>query len=129
MILFVSNLSWEAWGGGNKPEKAIRAVESMYAALKENGILCLCENLTASPLHQFARKKCTRWGKRWSYLQFSEIPVLFKSFSEIRMQTFGFLGVFGRKKWLADILGSIDGRLDRYIKKQYKYIVSCVLRK
>lgn len=58
-----------------------------------------------------------------------EIPALFKDFSEIRLKTFGFLGVFGRKRWLAEILGSIDCRLDRYVKKEYRYIVSCVLRK
>lgn len=116
-------------GGGNKPEKVMRAAQSIHAALKEGGILCLCENLTASPLHQFARKRYTRWGKRWMYLHLSEIPDLFSSFSIISSQTFGFLGVFGRRKWLAGILGSMDCCLDRFVKKEHRYIVSCVLRK
>lgn len=106
-----------------------KMMESIYLALKEKGKLCFCENMVASPLHQFARKRFTGWGSRWRYVNCTEIRELTKEFSETQFQTFGFLGVFGRKKWLSEIFGNLDGRFDKYVRDKSKYIVSCVCSK
>lgn len=104
-------------------------IESIYLALNEKGRLCFCENLTASPLHQFARKRFTGWGSRWRYVTTSEIEELTKEFPIAEFQTFGFWGVFGRTKWLSKVFGTLDGCVDKYVKAENRYIVSCVCSK
>lgn len=116
-------------GHDGHDENIRRALHSMHRALKEHGTLCFCENLSASPLHQFARKKCVGWGKSWRYIRLPELDGLLKEFSCTQYRTYGFFGVFGRRKWLSDILGAIDGCMDRYVREEYRYIVSCVSRK
>lgn len=49
-------------GYGDNYGRQREAVEGMYLALHENGKLCFCENLTASRLHQAARKRFIPWG-------------------------------------------------------------------
>ncbi len=106
-----------------------QALENIYAALNENGKLCFCENLIASPIHQYARKKFTGWGSRWRYLTTAEIKELTKEFQTIQFRTFGFWGVFGRTKWLSNILGALDRYTDRLVNEEHRYIISCVCNK
>lgn len=49
-------------GCNNNYGKQENMMESIYQALNESGRLCFCENLTASFVHQFARKKFINWG-------------------------------------------------------------------
>lgn len=116
-------------GYDNNYDRQKKMMQNIYFALNERGKLCFCENLKASPLHQFARKKFTRWGERWRYVTTAEIKELTKEFQTIKFRTFGFWGVFGRAKWLSNVLGTLDGCIDRYIKEENKYIISCVCRK
>lgn len=104
-------------------------MRNIYAALKDEGRLYFCENLIASPIHQTARKRYVGWGKRWRYLKLQEICELTEDFSEVNKKTIGFFGVFGRKRWLSETLGEIDGCFDRYIKGEWRYIVTCVCNK
>ncbi len=107
-------------------ERQKKMMKSIYRALNEKGRLCFCENLTASLLHQFARKKFTDWGGRWRYVTIDEIKELTSPFSSMEFQTMGFWGVFGRTKKLSGMLGMLDGFVDRYVKEKNRYIVSCV---
>lgn len=45
-----------------------KVFQEIYKALKPGGILLFAENLVASPLHQFARKKFNKWGDYWRYV-------------------------------------------------------------
>lgn len=127
MICFKSVLGGVGYDDNFDRQK--QAMESIYAALNENGTLCFCENLIASPVHQFARKKFTGWGSRWRYLTTDEIKELTKEFQTIKFRTFGFWRVFGRTKWLSNVLGTLDGYIDRSIKEENRYIISCVCSK
>ncbi len=104
-------------------------IDNIYKALSRNGKLCFCENLTASPMHQYARKKFTNWGSRWRYINYEEIAILTSKFSKVETESFGFLGVFGRTQWLSTILGGMDSFIDRWVKTEHRYIVSCVCEK
>lgn len=110
-------------------ERQKKMMQSIYSALNENGKLCFCENLTASSLHQFARKRFTGWGGRWRYLTIAEIEELTKEFRAKKYKTFGFWGVFGRAGWMSRVLGSVDEVFDKYVKEGNRYIVSCVCMK
>lgn len=106
-----------------------KMMDSIYEALKKGGTCYFAENLVASPLHQFFRKKFTGWGASWRYINLNEIPTLVSKFSAVYYRANGFLGVFGRKKLLSKVLGKIDSYLDEIIDDRNKYIVSCVLKK
>lgn len=116
-------------GFNDQYDRQIQMIENIYTALNENGTLCFCENLKASNIHQFARKKFTKWGKKWRYLSLQEVTALTEKFSEVEIQTIGLLGVFGRRDWQAQILGTIDQCFERVVKNEWKYIVSCICRK
>lgn len=116
-------------GYDNNYDRQKKVMQSIYAALNENGKLCFCENLTASPLHQFARKRFTGWGSRWRYLTIAEIEELTSEYKAKKYKTFGFWGVFGRTGWLSNVLGTVDGAFDKYVKESNRYIVSCVCSK
>lgn len=116
-------------GYGNNYCRQKKMVRSIYRALNEQGKLCFCENLKASSLHQFVRQRFTRWGERWRYPTIAEIDELTKEFSITEYKTFGCLGVFGRAKWLNTVLGVVDGCVDKCVKPENRYIITCVCSK
>lgn len=116
-------------GYGNQFQRQKQMMDSIHAALKAGGACYFAENLTASRLHQLARRRFVKWGGKWRYIRLDEIPSLAGKFSMVQYRAFGFLGVFGRKKGIASLLGKVDTLLDRCIRDKDKYIVSCILRK
>ena len=70
-----------------------------------------------------------KWGDQWRYIHLEEIPDLTEEFRKVESSTFGFCGVFGRKPFLADLMGTVDIWFDRWIKDENRYIVSCICSK
>lgn len=104
-------------------------MKSIYTALTDSGKLYFCENLYASPLHHYLRKRYMKWGDQWRYIHLKEIPDLTEEFRKVESSTFGFCGVFGRRPFLADLMGTVDIWFDRWIKDENRYIVSCICSK
>lgn len=73
-----------------------KAVAQMFKALKPGGKLLFAENMVASPLHRFFRKRFVNWGGRWRYVTQAEMQVFLKDFSSVEFHTTGFLASFGR---------------------------------
>ncbi|MGB0423738.1 MAG: SAM-dependent methyltransferase, partial [Flavobacteriales bacterium] len=94
VIVFKSMLGAVAMKGQN--HKKQEAIDQMEKALKPGGILLFSENLEASQLHQWARKKFNKWGENWNYLKFNEVPELLGNFEKVETRTDGFLAAFGR---------------------------------
>lgn len=116
-------------GYNNNYEKQRQMMKSIYRALADGGKLYFCENLSASPLHHYMRKRYTKWGNQWRYIHLKEIPELTEEFTKVESMTFGFWGVFGRKIYLAELMGTVDIWFERWIREENRYIVSCVCSK
>lgn len=99
------------------------AIKSCYNALKPGGKLLIAENLTASYLHKYTRKKFTKWGGKWNYLNLNELDVLFNDFSNFKYSTHGFLATFGRTEKQRKILGKLDNLINPIVPKEWNYLL------
>lgn len=127
IISFKSVLGGVGSNGQYSQQK--KMMDGIYASLKAEGACYFAENLKASKLHQFARKRFVTWGDRWRYIRLEELPDLAGQFSERQYQAIGFFGVFGRNQKASEFLGKVDSLFDRYIQDKDKYIVSGILKK
>ena len=127
VIAFKSILGGICRNGNDALKK--KTIDEIHAALKENGKLVFAENLTASFLHGFMRKRFTKWGSQWNYLRYSEIDEVFASFGTISYVTYGFFGAFGRSEKQRNILGKLDNLIAPLVPKSKRYIVVGVATK
>lgn len=98
-------------------------------ALKKGGMCFFVENAKGTGLHQFMRTHVRMWGGVWRYIGVDEIVTLAEGFSEVHFATYGFLGLFRIGRISSVILSGVDVGLDRFLKPQSRYIVSCVMKK
>lgn len=126
-------ITWKSVMGGvgydNNYKNQKIMMEQCYKALKPGGMLMFVENLTGSKMHMFLRRKLRRWGNRWRYVQLGEFEDLLDMYTIQYIETFGFLGILGRKRILNILLSGIDKIFDRFIRKNNRYIVSIVAMK
>ena len=114
--------------GGNHPRKQ-ESVDQIYKALKPSGKLLFAETLEASSLHKYHRKKFIKWADDWNYLKYSDLAHLFHEFENVKFQTVGFFGAFGRSEGQRNFLGKIDSLLKPFLPKQKRYIVFVIAEK
>ncbi len=111
-----------------KAQKA--CVNGVYKCLKPGGRLIFVENMQASPLHRFARKKFVKWGKKWHYESRQEIHKLMKQFTLVKEKYVGVLGCFGRSEAGRENLGKIDTIIfDKIVPDSWKYIGMYIYKK
>jgi SAM-dependent methyltransferase len=106
-----------------------QTIDSIYRALKSNGVLLFAENIEASFLHKTIRKKFVSWGNEWNYLKLDEIEGLFSSFKSVEYITIGFWGAFGRNEKQRNLLGRFDRLFETLVPKRMRYIVIGVAKK
>lgn len=122
IIVFKSILGGISRDGKTHLNQAV--IDQIFKALKPGGKLLFAENLKASGLHQFFRKRLVRWGGSWNYLDLNMLPSLLAEFESIEYNTAGFLGAFGRSETQRKIFGQLDTILfDWSLSDQLKYIV------
>lgn len=126
-VAFKSILGGIAANGKDAIKK--QCLDEMYKALKPGGTLYFAENLEASGLHRFFRKKFVQWGGRWNYVRYRELNELFASFDEVEFHTVGFFGAFGRTEKQRKFFGTVDKVFKPLIPKSKRYIVYGVARK
>jgi SAM-dependent methyltransferase len=122
IIVFKSVLGgiWEYCG----LEEMHQAVRAMHKALKPKGKLLFVENLRATPLHMYCRKRFLNYD--WKYPTIEEMHDILSEFSSVYYQLAGFLGAFGRTKTQRNILGYIDNVLVPLVPKSWRYIMAGV---
>ena len=117
-------------GRDGHPERQRKAFSEIYKALKPGGKLLFAENLVASKLHQQLRKKFVTWGDSWSYLTISELSSYLEKFSDVQIQSTGFLGALGRSEIQRIFLASIDEiLLNKILPDNWKYIAYGIAEK
>jgi SAM-dependent methyltransferase len=130
VVLFKSILGGIGQPHPGSKELQAKAILEMHKALKKGGELFFAENLTASPLHKFLRRRFIKWGNTWRYPTLEEMQEFLSPFSEINYTTIGFAGTFGRTERQRNILGRADRMLiDRVVPVKWKYIIAGVARK
>lgn len=127
LVVFKSILGGISANGRNELKKKV--VDEIYKSLKPSGKLLFAENLESSILHKILRKKFIGWGSRWNYLRFEEIEPTFNSYENIKYQTIGFFGAFGRTEKQRKLLGFIYAIINPIIPKSKKYIVFGIAEK
>ncbi len=127
IVVFKSVMGGVGWNNNYHNQQLM--FENIYEGLKNGGTLYFAENLVASPLHQWARKKFAKWGTSWRYITIEEAKELATRFKSFTYATYGILGVFGRKTFLAEVFGTIDSVFDRFVKEHNRYIISAVCKK
>lgn len=122
IIVFKSILGGISRNGNSSLSQKV--IDEVFKALKPGGKLLFAENLHASAIHRFFRKRLTKWGKYWNYLKIEEVPGMFKKYESVSFDSVGFLGAFGRNEWQRKILGQLDTLIfDKLASRKMRYIV------
>jgi SAM-dependent methyltransferase len=117
-------------GAIDTKEAQAKAVGEMHKALKKDGELFFAENLVASPMHMFFRRKMISWGETWRYVTIEEMNEFLAPFSEKKLRTIGFAGTFGRSEAQRNLLALGDRLIfERIVPESWKYIIAGVARK
>lgn len=112
------------------PESARRIVSGIHQALKPGGLLLIVENLKSTRVHQWGRQRCAAGSKGWWYFSRAELEYMLNPFESFEIETFGFLGCFGRSETQRTILGAADRLiLDRVIPAGWHYVAAVAARK
>lgn len=112
-------------GADENVEKQKKAISEMQKAIDfENGkgYLLFAENMVATQIHTYFRRKYIPWGTHWRYAELNDLLGMLDAFEKVDYRTTGFLGAFGRNNAQRSFLGRIDGVLDRVIPEYRKYI-------
>lgn len=110
-------------GRGNNILIQQKVFEQINKALKPGGKLLFAENLKASILHQFLRKKFIKWGSSWRYPTIQEMHLFLKNFKSYEIKTTGVIATFGKKESQKRMLSYIDKFiLNNISMESWKYI-------
>lgn len=116
-------------GGTGGVDAQAQAIRCMHRALKPGGRLLFAENLVASPLHTYLRKRFIPWGERWRYVTPAEMAGFLSPFDDIRERSLGFASAFGRTESQRSALGAADVALEKLVPASWRYIVTGVATK
>lgn len=110
-------------GSNDNLEAQREAFKQIHKALKPGGKLLFAENMVASPLHLFFRKRFVNWGNRWRYVSLDEMHDFLKVFSQVKFKTTGFMATFGRSESQRKFLSFFDRIFFNYLTpKSWRYI-------
>lgn len=90
------------------PERQSAAIAEIHRVLRPGGRLYIAENLAATSVHRFLRRRFVPWGQRWCYLAYAELGELLAAFAEVELHSCGFLGLVGRSETQRRVLGHLD---------------------
>jgi SAM-dependent methyltransferase len=117
-------------GRNNNQQIQQKVFKEIHKALKPGGKLLFAENLIASPLHRWLRKKFINWGSSWRYVSKDEMKEFLKDFSFVEIKSTGVLATFGRNEKQRDFLAFIDkALLNKLCPDKWKYITYGIAEK
>lgn len=117
-------------GRNDNAEMQQKVFKEIHKALKPGGKLLFAENLTASPLHRFVRKRFVSWGAYWRYVSVKELHEFLKAFSSCEIKTTGVAAAFGRSEGQRNFLAALDDKLfNSACPENWKYIAYGVAKK
>ncbi len=126
VIIFKSVLG-SIWANGG-PEGLRRPLRQIHKALKAKGRLLFAENLRATALHMYCRKRfLNRTEASWRYPRIHDVlSALGEDWANVRYRTTGFLGTFGRSERQRSALGYIDKVITPCLPRSWHYVMAGV---
>ncbi len=95
-------------GRDGHAERQRKVFEQVHKALRPGGMLLYAENLRASPLHRWVRKRFVPWGASWRYPTVAELESFLQPFARHTLFTTGVLATFGRSEAQRNALARVD---------------------
>lgn len=126
VVVFRSVLGALGDRGGREPQRT--ALQEIGRALRPGGALLFAENLAASGLHRWARRRFVPWGREWAYIPLAELGSLLDPFPRWSVETTGVVAAFGRTERQRRRLAAVDRRLTRLVPDRWHYLAYGVAR-
>ncbi len=128
VIVFKSIIGGIGRGGNRQAQQAV--FDASYKALRPGGILLFAENVAASPVHRFFRRRFVSWGDYWRYATVLEMSDFLKMYTSVELKTTGVLGAFGRTEGQRRLLGHLDQALvNHLVPNDWRYVAYGSARK
>jgi SAM-dependent methyltransferase len=110
-------------GRNNQPDMQRKVFNEILKALKPGGKLLFAENLSASPIHRFLRRKFIKWGGYWRYVTLQELKEFMQDFNSLSIESTGVIAAFGRSESQRGLLSHIDAAvLNQLSPRNWRYI-------
>jgi SAM-dependent methyltransferase len=107
-------------GGKDKQQTAMNEI---FKALKPGGKLLFAENLAATPVHAWLRRKIIRGAYKWRYLTIREMQDFLKRYSAHEMHVTGVAAALGRTERQRNLIALMDQAVLNWVTpKSWKYI-------
>lgn len=104
-----------------------RAIGEARKALRPRGMFLFAENMRATALHMFCRKRFISWN--WHYPRIAEMHAAFRHWGDANYALAGFLATFGRSERQRSILGYVDRAIHPVVPESWRYIMAGVVRR
>ncbi len=123
VIVFRSVIGAVAGVGGADQAKQRRAMGEIHAALRPGGLLLFAENLEASPIHHWLRRRFNPWAVNWRYPTLDEMRAFLGEFRQVEIRSTGVVGLLGRTEGQRRVLAGADRAvLNAVVPARWKYI-------
>ena len=99
-----------------------KAMQEFFRVLKPGGLLLFAENLAATRLHMFLRRRFVKWGSYCRYPSLAEFEDYLARYSRFRLEATGFLATFGRSESQRSFLHFVDTVIDPFIPRSHHYL-------
>ena len=114
-------------GAHDRKDRQYLAVEQIHRMLRPGGVFLFAENVKATVVHETIRH--LKRTDTWRYPTVDEMIDTLGIFRQATWQTHGFLGMFGRREWQRDMLGTMDDKLCQLLPVRSRYIMFGVAEK
>ena len=123
VIVFRSVIGAVAGVGGASKANQQRSFREIHAALRPGGVLLFAENLGASPVHHWLRRRFNGWAVNWRYPSLDEMRAFLHEFRQVEVQATGVVGLLGRTERQRELLAGADrALLNAVVPQRWKYI-------
>jgi SAM-dependent methyltransferase len=103
-------------------ERQAQALAEMHRVLKPGGVLLFAENLSATAVHAWLRRRFTAWAPYWRYLHPRRDRDLFSAFADIEDGTTGLLSALGRSEAQRDPLARVDALVAPMVPRGWRSV-------